>query len=182
MRCPRGENPSIMEENGPTISSMTERGRPVSSIASPEHGHDSVGKQGFTLTLGAVGEADAGFAGSPWFVKEGDTWYMFYVTSATMSGPPELIGLSPYNSMQATAKSLRGPWTKSRGFVPGGRWDSGDDGVPRPYRERQRGDLMFFGAGQYRHGKDKDLDAKWDILPGQSLIWAITISKTRRST
>ena len=61
-------------------------------------------KQGFTPTLGAVAEADAGFAGSPWFVKEGDTWYMFYVTSATMSGPPEFIGLAPYNSMQATAE------------------------------------------------------------------------------
>ena len=92
-------NPSIMEENG-TYYLFYDGAGPTGFINCLATSKDMVHwkKHGFTLPLGVPGEPDAGFAGSPWFVKEGDTWHMFYVTSATMTGPPELIGEAPYNS------------------------------------------------------------------------------------
>ena len=111
---------------------------------------------------------------------------MFYVTSATMSGPPELIGLAPYNSMQATAKSLRGPWTKRPGFVPlEVRVGTFPEMMAYPgHIVKDNGEyLMFFGApavSAWRRPKISMPSGR--SLPGRSLARAITISKTPRST
>jgi hypothetical protein len=164
-------NPSIMEENG-TYFLFYDGAGPTGFINCLATSKDMIHwkKQGFTLTLGARGEADAGFAGSPWFVKEGDTWHMFYVTSATMTGPPELIGEAPYNSMKATAKSLKGPWRKKPGFVP---LEVREKTFPQMmaypgHIVKDKGEyLMFFGApGSIGMAKTKDLDAKWEMPPG----------------
>ena len=164
-------NPSLMEEDG-TYYLFYDGAGPTGFINCLATSTDLIHweKRGFTLTLGAPGEADAGFAGSPWFVKEGGTWHMFYVTSATMSGPPELIGLAPYNSMKATATSLRGPWTKMPGFVPlEVRVGAFPEMMAYPgHIVSDKGEyLMFFGApGSIGMAKSRDLGAKWEMPPG----------------
>ena len=48
-------------------------------------------KHGPMLDLDAPGEPDTGGAVSPWFVKEGDTWHMYYVTAVNTGGPPGFV-------------------------------------------------------------------------------------------
>ena len=75
-------------------------------------------KHGRMLSLGPIGSDDSGTASSPWMIKEEDTWHMFYVACPNVTPAPDFIPAGPYLTMKATAKSLMGPWTQHREFVP----------------------------------------------------------------
>jgi predicted GH43/DUF377 family glycosyl hydrolase len=127
-------------------------------------------RHGRMLTLGQPGEPDSGFAGSPWFVKRNGLWHMFYVTATTATPPPDLVAMGPYNTMKATSSSLRGPWAKTKAFIPlSPRVGAYPEGMAYPGHIVKRGAeyLMFFGSpGAIGIARTKDLNATWTPDPG----------------
>jgi hypothetical protein len=123
------------------------------------------------LSLGPAGSDDSATASSPWFIKEGDTWHMFYVASPNASPAPDYVPMGPYLTMTATAKSLLGPWTQHRDIVPfrpkPGTWyELG--AYPGHIIKRDDEYMMFFNGG---HGiaRTRDLMGPWKIDEEQCL-------------
>jgi predicted GH43/DUF377 family glycosyl hydrolase len=75
-------------------------------------------KKGLLLQLGANGKNDSKSASSPWVIKDGKTWHMFYLGTPNTSAPPERIPSFPYLTMKAKATSLEGPWIKQYDITP----------------------------------------------------------------
>jgi predicted GH43/DUF377 family glycosyl hydrolase len=75
---------------------------------------------GPVLELGAAGDDDSAAACSPWVIRAGETWHMFYVGSRHLwHGPAgELVPNVPYVTLKATAPDLLGPWRKDPACVP----------------------------------------------------------------
>ena len=128
-------------------------------------------KHGPQLSLGPAGSDDSATASSPWFIKEGDTWHMFYVASPNASPAPDYVPMGPYLTMTATAKSLLGPWTQHRDIVPfrpkPGTWyELG--AYPGHIIKRDDEYMMFFNGG---HGiaRTRDLMGPWKIDEEQCL-------------
>ncbi|WP_221389655.1 hypothetical protein [Dyadobacter sp. NIV53] len=69
-------------------------------------------KKGTILTLGESGKNDSKSASSPWVIKEGKTWHMFYIGTPNTTPPPYRIPAFPYLTMKARSESLKGPWIK----------------------------------------------------------------------
>lgn len=67
---------------------------------------------GVVLPLGAPGCPDSHTATSPWFLRHGSLWHMFYVACQQTSPPPDCIPAVPYLTCKAEAEDLRGPWRK----------------------------------------------------------------------
>ena len=61
-------------------------------------------------TGSAKGYRDWRSASSPWIIKEGSTYYMFYLGCLNVFGGG--IPSSPYYTLLATSTSISGPWTK----------------------------------------------------------------------
>lgn len=125
-------------------------------------------KHGPVLDFGAPGEPDAGGALSPWFIKEGDTWHMYYVTAMTTGGPPGFVAGAPYNSGHARSKSLMGPWVKTKGYVPIKPKPEGAGypqfmAYPGHIVKKEDGEyLMFFGSpGAIGIARSRDLLGEW---------------------
>lgn len=125
-------------------------------------------KHGPVLDFGKPGEPDAGSALSPWFVKEGDTWHMFYVTAETTGGPPGFVAAGPYNSGHARSKSLMGPWVKTPKYIPVKPKPPGKGfpqimAYPGHIVKKQDGEfLMFFGSpGAIGIARTRDLLGEW---------------------
>jgi len=128
-------------------------------------------KHGRVLSLGPEGSDDSATASSPWVIKEGDTWHMFYVASPNASPAPDYVPMGPYLTMTATAKSLLGPWTQHRDIVPfrpkPGTWyELG--AYPGHVIKHEDEYMMFFNGG---HGiaRTRDLMGSWEIDEEQSL-------------
>lgn len=124
-------------------------------------------RRGRVLAFGKPGAPDAAFAGSPWFIKERNTWHMFYVTARTATPAPDFVPIGPYNAMKATSPSLAGPWVKTSDFVPlEPRVGAFPDQMAFPGHIVRRGDeyIMFFGApGAVGLARTRDLNARWTL-------------------
>lgn len=75
-------------------------------------------KKGKILDLGKKGEQDQATATSPWIIKEGNYWHMFYVGSPNASPAPNHIPQFPYLTLKAISEKISGPWTKQRNVIP----------------------------------------------------------------
>jgi len=75
-------------------------------------------RRGPALALGDSGSPDARSASSPWVIREGDTWHMFYLGTPHTSPPPERIPSFPYLTLKARSHSPFGPWQKQYDVVP----------------------------------------------------------------
>ena len=129
-------------------------------------------RHGPVLDFGAPGEPDAGSALSPWFIKEGDTWHMYYVTAENNAGPPGFLAAGPYNSGHARSKSLMGPWVKTKNYVPVKSKPEGQgypQGMAYPGHvvKKDNGEyLMFYGGlGGIGIARTRDLTGEWVTDP-----------------
>ena len=75
-------------------------------------------KKGPILDLGQPGSNDAKSASSPWVIKEGNTWHMFYLGTPHTSPAPDRIPAFPYLTMKAKSRSIQGPWIKQYNVTP----------------------------------------------------------------
>ena len=75
-------------------------------------------KKGAILSLGDSTKNDSKSASSPWVIKEGDTWHMFYLGTPHTTPAPYRIPSFPYLTMKAHASSLEGPWIKQYDVTP----------------------------------------------------------------
>ncbi|MFA6239583.1 MAG: hypothetical protein WC655_01565 [Candidatus Hydrogenedentales bacterium] len=128
-------------------------------------------KKGPILELGKPGEMDSKAACSPWVIREGNEWHMFYVASPNTSAPPDLVPSFPYLTMKAKASSLAGPWIKQPEVIPF-RTKEGTyyQETASPGHIVKQGDkyLMFFSASMKRTlgiARTKDLNGPWEIDP-----------------
>ena len=128
-------------------------------------------KHGPQLSLGPAGSDDSATASSPWFIKEGDTWHMFYVAGPNASPAPDYVPMGPYLTMTATAKSLDGPWTQHRDIVPfrpkPGTWY--ELGAYPGHIIKHDGEYMMFFNGGHGIARTRDLMGPWKIDEEQSL-------------
>jgi predicted GH43/DUF377 family glycosyl hydrolase len=131
--------------------------------------------RGPVLSPGAPGETDSAFAISPWVIREGETWHMFYI------GGADLHCDLPYLTLKAHSPggSLAGPWIKQRDVVPftivPGTFHS--ETASAGFIVKHRGEyLQFFssstekpdGSGIYRTvglARTRDLDGVWTVDP-----------------
>jgi predicted GH43/DUF377 family glycosyl hydrolase len=75
-------------------------------------------KKGAVLKLGKPGSNDAKSASSPWILKDGKTWHMFYLGTPNTSPPPDRIPSFPYLTMKAKSANIEGPWIKQYNITP----------------------------------------------------------------
>ena len=140
-------------------------------------------KRGPVLDFGAPGEDDSGTATSPWVIREGKSWHMFYVGSPNTTPAPDFIPAIPYLTMKARADSPAGPWTKQKDVTPFRPSDLGPGYGPKmvvasPGMVIKSGEeyLMFFSWGGYKPvgtgpfgniglARTRDLDGKWTLDP-----------------
>ena len=122
-------------------------------------------KHGRMLSLGPKGYDDSGTATSPWVIKEGDTWHMFYVACPAVTPAPDYVPAGPYLTMKATAKSLLGPWTQHRDFVPfrptPGTPTAG--GAYPGHILKLNGEYVMFINGGQAIARTTDLNKPWKI-------------------
>jgi predicted GH43/DUF377 family glycosyl hydrolase len=128
-------------------------------------------KKGPILEFGKPGEMDSAAASSPWVVREGNEWHMFYVATPNASPPPGRVPSFPYLTMKAKAASLDGPWVKQPEVIPfRTRPGTYYKDTASPGAIVKRGDeyLMFFSASMKRTlgiARTKDLNGPWEIDP-----------------
>ncbi|MAT69410.1 MAG: hypothetical protein CMJ58_07775 [Planctomycetaceae bacterium] len=129
---------------------------------------------GPVLDLGSPGSKDSATATSPWVIREGDRWHMFYLGSPNASPPPERCPAFPYLTLKAVSSSPRGPWRKQYDVTPfTTKRDSYYSATASPGHVLKAGGdyLMFFSASTpYPNVKrtvgiarSSDLDAAWQI-------------------
>ncbi|MCX6895293.1 MAG: hypothetical protein NTZ16_07310 [Verrucomicrobia bacterium] len=125
-------------------------------------------KHGRALSLGPKGSDDSATASSPWVIKEGEDWHMFYLGCQAASPAPDYIPIGPYFTMKATAKSLLGPWTQQRDIVPFRPIKVlGINASPGHIVKHGDEWLMFFsGAGALGIARTKNLEGPWTPDPG----------------
>lgn len=126
-------------------------------------------KHGPVLSLGQIGEDDAGSASSPWVIKEGKLWHMFYMATPNASPEPERVPSFPYLTRAATSENPAGPWVKERGLVPfstqPGTYYS-ETASPGQIVKQPDGYRMFFSASMPRTigmARTQNLDAPWTL-------------------
>ena len=66
-------------------------------------------KTGAILSLGDSGRNDHKSASSPWVIKQGNTWHMFYIGTPNTTPAPYSIPAFPYLTMKASSSSITGP-------------------------------------------------------------------------
>lgn len=133
-------------------------------------------KHGARLSLGAPGTDDGGTAASPWLIREGDVWHMFYVGCKASTPAPDHIPMAPYFTLKARSESPAGPWTKQPGVVPF-RPQKGTYNfltASPGFIVKQGGEyLMFYSAGgegptfkrSLAIARTRNLDGAWQVDP-----------------
>ena len=108
---------------------------------------------GPALSFCAPGTHDSAAACSPWIIQDSTgLWHMYYLGTPNASASPDYVPSLPYYTLQATAPSPAGPWTKQYNPVPftpqAGTYDSS---TASPGQVVQQGNqyLMFFSAAGY---------------------------------
>ncbi|MHB9031825.1 MAG: glycoside hydrolase family protein [Anaerolineae bacterium] len=130
-------------------------------------------KKGPLLEMGRPGEGDR-HAVSPWVIREGGTWHMFYI-----GGVGEGVPTFPYLTFKASSQSLAGPWIKQPEVVPfrtrPGTYYSVTASAGHIIRDGGEY-LQFFSATTRRPGhpyvlrtlglaRTTDLDGPWTLDP-----------------
>lgn len=75
-------------------------------------------KTGAILSLGDSTRNDHKSASSPWVIKQGNTWHMFYIGTPNTTPAPYRIPAFPYLTMKASSPSITGPWKKQYDVTP----------------------------------------------------------------
>jgi predicted GH43/DUF377 family glycosyl hydrolase len=75
-------------------------------------------KTGTILSLGDSTRNDHKSASSPWVIKQGNTWHMFYIGTPNTTPAPYRIPAFPYLTMKAKSASIAGPWVKQYDVTP----------------------------------------------------------------
>lgn len=75
-------------------------------------------KKGTILSLGDSTRNDYKSASSPWFIRQGNTWHMFYIGTPNTTPAPYRIPAFPYLTMKAQSNSIKGPWQKQYDVTP----------------------------------------------------------------
>lgn len=129
-------------------------------------------KKGRILDFGKEGEPDHATATSPWIIKEGNSWHMFYLGSPNATPVPDYIPAFPYLTLKAKSKSIAGPWIKQRDVIPfKPKENSFYSSTCSPgYMVKNKDEyLMFFSAADFTVkrtigiARTKNLNASWKI-------------------
>jgi len=75
-------------------------------------------KKGKIIDFGKKGDPDQAGACSPWIIKEGNTWHMFYLGTPNTTPAPDYIPAFPYLTLKARSERIKGPWIKQPGVIP----------------------------------------------------------------
>ena len=130
-------------------------------------------KKGPVLDFGASGEMDSAAAGSPWVIREGDWWHMFYIGTPN-ANPADGVPTFPYLTLKAKSRSLAGPWLKQKEVAPfrtcPGTWYSVT--ASAGHIVKHNGEyLQFFSSttDQIKRtvgiARTRDIDGAWTIDP-----------------
>lgn len=133
-------------------------------------------KRGAILDLGKPGSPDAASASSPWVIRDGKWWHMFYLGTPNVTPAPDLIPMFPYQTLKARSLSPAGPWEKQYAAAP-------FTSQPGTYYSataspgdivRHKGEYLMFFSGSTT-GKEtkrtlgiaraKSLDGPWVVSP-----------------
>jgi predicted GH43/DUF377 family glycosyl hydrolase len=134
-------------------------------------------KRGPLFPIGQRGEIDR-YAVSPWVVRQGDRWHMFYI-----GADGDVMTEFPYLAFKATSKSLAGPWVKQPEVIPFRTMPDTYYSVTASAGHILWHDgeyLMFFSATTQRPGhpyilrtlgiaRTKNLDGAWTVDPSPIL-------------
>ena len=133
-------------------------------------------KEGVVLDLGAAGRMDSAAATSPWVIRDGRWWHMFYLGTPNTSPAPDLIPSFPYLTLKARSHSPVGPWEKQYDVVPFTTRSNtyySATASPGHILKQGRNFLMFFSASTGYPGvkrtlsiaRTADLNGAWQIDP-----------------
>jgi predicted GH43/DUF377 family glycosyl hydrolase len=75
-------------------------------------------RKGPILGFGKKGDPDQAAATSPWIIKEGDFWHMFYLGTPNTTPAPVYIPSFPYLTLKAKSRQISGPWVKQPEVIP----------------------------------------------------------------
>ncbi|MFT4016737.1 MAG: hypothetical protein QM668_07215 [Agriterribacter sp.] len=132
-------------------------------------------KKGTVLSLGDAARNDYKSASSPWVIKEGNEWHMFYIGTPNTTPPPYRIPAFPYLTMKAKSNSLRGPWIKQYDVTPLPPKENSYYTVtssPGFIVRHNNEYIMFFSAATHDNNitkrtlgiaRTKDLNSSWKI-------------------
>ena len=129
-------------------------------------------KKGKIIDFGKKGQPDQAGACSPWIVKEGNTWHMFYLGTPNTTPAPDYIPSFPYLTLKARSEKIEGPWTKQPTVIPfAPKKNSFYSSTCSPgfiinYNQEY---LMYFSAADFSVkrtlciARTKNLDAAWEV-------------------
>jgi predicted GH43/DUF377 family glycosyl hydrolase len=75
-------------------------------------------RKGPALDFGKPGSPDSASASSPWVIRDGQWWNMFYLGTPNVSPAPNYVPMFPYQTLKARSRSPTGPWEKQYDAVP----------------------------------------------------------------
>ena len=75
-------------------------------------------KKGPLLDYGKKGDPDQAAVTSPWIIREGEYWHMFYLGTPNATPAPEYIPSFPYLTLKAKSTDIAGPWIKQPSVIP----------------------------------------------------------------
>jgi len=75
-------------------------------------------KRGAILDFGPPGSLDSASASSPWVIRAGKWWHMFYLGTPNVTPAPNYIPAFPYQTFKARSRSPAGPWEKQYAAAP----------------------------------------------------------------
>jgi predicted GH43/DUF377 family glycosyl hydrolase len=132
--------------------------------------------QGPILDLSPPGSPDSAAACSPWVIRAGDWWHMFYLGTPNASPPPERVPAFPYLTLKARSRQPGGPWEKQRDIIPFTvKANTFYSATASPgHIVKQGGEYLMFFSGSTPYpdvkrtlgiARTRDLDSAWDIQP-----------------
>jgi predicted GH43/DUF377 family glycosyl hydrolase len=131
-------------------------------------------KKGKLMDFGKKGEPDQAAVTSPWIVREGNTWHMFYLGTPNTNQAPDYVPMFPYLTLKAKSKNIAGPWIKQPDVIPfRPKENSFYSSTCSPgYIIRYRNEyLMYFSAADFSVkrtlciARTTNLDGPWKIDP-----------------
>ncbi|MCX6895151.1 MAG: hypothetical protein NTZ16_06580 [Verrucomicrobia bacterium] len=133
-------------------------------------------KQGDILDFGQPGSLDSASASSPWVIRDGKWWHMFYLGTPNATRAPDYVPSFPYLTLKARSLSPAGPWEKQYAAAPftaqPGTYYSAT--ASPGHIVKHKGEfLMFFSAStpgpQIKRtlgiARAKNLDGPWTVSP-----------------
>lgn len=132
-------------------------------------------KKGAILELGDIGSKDAKSASSPWVIKEGNTWHMFYLGTPNATNNADRVPMFPYFTLKAHSSTLEGEWIKQPEvdpFIPKEKTYYSNTASPGYIVKDSDEYLQYFSASSENEGKvkrtlgiarTKNLNGAWTI-------------------